>query len=675
MGRHSDPGPENSPDEPSDVPQGSYQDDSDYPDSDEREAGYRGSDYPEAAYHEGDYAPPYPDTGYADTGAVSARPPHQSGPPPGPPAPAQHTGDWEGGEWQGGHRSKAGGRRGISLVVIGALVTVVVLVGAVILWRFFGDALSSRSAAASERCVSGQATVAVVVDPSITNQIQTFATQFNKTASPVGDRCVVVNVKSAGSDDVINGFVGQWPQALGDQPALWIPASSVSTARLEATGGAKTVSDSRSLVTSPVLLAIRPDLKAALADQNWGTLPGLQTNPTALDGLNLPGWGPLRLALPLTGDSDASYLAAEAVAAASAPAGAPATAGSAAVATLMAGQPKLADNATSTAMDALLNGADPAGSPVHAVVTTEQQLYQRGTSLSNAKNLVTSWSPPGPTPVADYPTVLLSGSWLSEDQVTAASEFARFLRKPDQLTELAKAGFRTDGGKSPSSDVTSFAPVSAVLSVGDDALRATLASALTAPTAGPATSIMVDLSMSTNDGDRSRLANVTAALNARLAALPPSATAGLTTFNGSEGSTVVPVGPLSDPIGDQPRSQVLATDLTGLTTSTGGRVSFTTLRDVYTEAITNFRPGQNNSVLVITTGPHTDRTLDGPGLQDVVRQGADPNRPVAINVVDFGADPDRATWQAVATLSGGTYQNPTTSDSPDLAAALNTMIA
>src|SRR5439155_23930670 len=130
------------------------------------------------------------------------------------------------------------------------------------------------------------------------------------------------------------------------------------------------------LVTSPVLLAIRPQLKDALAQQNWGTLPGLQANQNALEGLNLPGWGSLRWSLPLSGDSDASYLAAEAVAAASAPAGAPASAGSGAVNTLVGGQPKLADNKASTAMDALLSSTDPATAPVHAVVSTEQQLFR-----------------------------------------------------------------------------------------------------------------------------------------------------------------------------------------------------------------------------------------------------------------------------------------------------------
>ena len=74
-----------------------------------------------------------------------------------------------------------------------------------------------------------------------------------------------------------------------------------------------------------------------------------------------------------------------------------------------------------------------ATAPVHAVVTTEQQLFQRGQSTSDAKSKLGSWLPPGPVAVADYPTVLLSGSWLSQEQTAAASAFARFMHKPEQL--------------------------------------------------------------------------------------------------------------------------------------------------------------------------------------------------------------------------------------------------
>ncbi len=730
MGRHSIPDPEESsgglpegtgdatesPQQPQ-VPPHDYT--GDQPDGPEPEYPGYDADHAEPAYRRPGYSEPeYQEPGYQESGFETAfesdyddeyeaegehpgvpeylqpgyreqelpeqefrRPatePASSSPPPPPPPPqtprAQHSGEWEGGEWTGSHRAITTGRRGISVGVIAALVAVVVGVAGVILWRFFGDALSDRSSLASERCVEGQLAVAVVADPSIADQISTLGKKFNETANPIGDRCVAIDVKPADSDQVVNGFIGDWPAELGERPALWIPASSVSQARLEAAVGEQTVSDSRSLVSTPVVLAIRPQLKNALAQQNWGTLPDLQSNPNALNEMNLPGWGSLRLALPLRDDSDASYLAAEAVAAASAPAGEAPSAGAGAVNTLMSAQPELADNKASTAMDALLNSKDPASAPVHAVVTTEQQLYQRGTSLPDAKNTVTSWLPPGPTPTADFPTVLLSGNWLSQEQVTAASEFARFLRKPEQLAELAKLGFRTEGGETPQSDVTSFAPVSAPLSVGDTAMRATLANTLTAPAGNPAVTIMLDQSMNTQEGGKTRLANVVAALDARLQAMPPTSAVGLWTFDGVEGRSEVSTGPLSDPVDGRPRSAVLAATLDEQVASGGGAVSYTTLRLIYNDALAKFRQGQTNSILVITAGPHTDQSLDGSGLQEYVRRSFDAAKPIAINVIDFGSDSDRATWEAVAQTTGGSYQNLSTSASPELTTAITTFI-
>lgn len=52
--------------------------------------------------------------------------------------------------------------------------------------------------------------------------------------------------------------------------------------------------------------------------------------------------------------------------------------------TLTDAQPKLADNSLSEAMNPLLKHGDPAGAPVHAIVTTEQRLFQRGQSMPDA---------------------------------------------------------------------------------------------------------------------------------------------------------------------------------------------------------------------------------------------------------------------------------------------------
>jgi hypothetical protein len=205
-------------------------------------------------------------------------------------------------------------------------------------------------------------------------------------------------------------------------------------------------------------------------------------------------------------------------------------------------------------------------------------------------------------------------------------------------------------------------------------MRATLANALTAPAESPAATIMLDQSMPTDEGGKTRLANVVAALNARLQALPPTSTVGLWTFDGKEGRSEVSTGPLSEPVNGQPRSAALASALNAQSASGGGAVSFTTLRLIYTDMLANYRQGQNNSILVITAGPHTDQTLDGPGLQAYIRGAFDQARPVAVNVIDFGNDSDRPTWEAVAQASGGTYQNLASSAGPELTSAIATML-
>ncbi|MGB8506685.1 substrate-binding domain-containing protein [Mycobacterium sp.] len=641
MGRHSIPGPDDSPREP-----------------------FEATPAPQHEPFEEHY-PSYEPVDEQHRLETSAAPPS--------PEDEYSGGRFADGTWQGGHRSTDRKRRGVSVAVIVALFAVVVLVGGIILWRFFGNALSNRSDTAAAACSGSDVPVAVIADPSIADKITEFADRYNKSADPIGDRCVKLAVQAAGSNQVIDGFVGNWPSDLGQRPALWIPASSVSTSRLQAAAGSNVITDSRSLVTSPVVLAIKPQLKTALASQNWGTLPGLQTNPASLEAMNMPGWGSLRLALPTDGDSDASYLAAEAVAAASAPPNEPPTAGVGAVNTLIAGQPKLSNPSLSAAMDALMTTGDPAAAPVHAVVITEQQLYQRSAKVPDAKDVVSSWLPPGPAVVADYPMASLAGDWLTEEQMTAASEFKKFLQKPEQQAELAKAGFRAENQSLPKSDVAGFSPLSGTLSIGDDE-RVTLADAVTAPATGGAVTIMLDQSMSEQEGGKSRLANVVAALRNKLQALPPNAVVGLWTFDGVEGRSEVAAGPLSDQVNGQPRSAALTAALDKQYSSNGGAVSFTTLRLIYAGALANFRPGMKNSVLVITSGPHTDQSLDGAGLQDYVRTTFDPARPVAINVIDFGADPDRGAWESVAQATGGSYQNLTTSDTPDLTTAVSTFL-
>ena len=172
--------------------------------------------------------------------------------------------------------------------------------------------------------------------------------------------------------------------------------------------------------------------------------------------------------------------------------------------------------------------------------------------------------------------------------------------------------------------------------------------------------------MPTSDGAKTRLGNVTTALMDRLKAMSPNSSVGLWTFDGVSGRAEIPLAPLSE----QSHSAQLIANLNNQSSSGGGHVSFTTLRLLYGDAMSKYVEGQANSILLITSGPHTDQSLDGQGLQDYVKSAFDPGRPVAINVIDIGSDSDGSTWQAVSQLTGGTYTSMPTSAAPELVNAI-----
>ena len=122
--------------------------------------------HPAQRLHRADPASP-PSRVQGQSGALSdgqAQPPGSGDSTSGP---ADHGGGDEpsgripraDGGWQGRRRRTDGGRRGVSVGVIAALITVVVLVAG-FLWRFFGGVLSKRSADAAQQCLEGTAEVA-----------------------------------------------------------------------------------------------------------------------------------------------------------------------------------------------------------------------------------------------------------------------------------------------------------------------------------------------------------------------------------------------------------------------------------------------------------------------------------------------------------------------------------
>src|SRR4051812_48561574 len=167
MGRHSIPDPDDHSDgEPAWRTDAGAGDHGDHPgddgyetdgyradedEADDDETGYHADDYDEPAYGADDHHDAYSEQPEPVTEAFASSSPSNRSSSSG----RQHGNDWDGGEWTGSHRAIKAGRRGVSVGVIVALVTVVAVVGGVIAWRFFGDALSHRTEAGAARCVAG----------------------------------------------------------------------------------------------------------------------------------------------------------------------------------------------------------------------------------------------------------------------------------------------------------------------------------------------------------------------------------------------------------------------------------------------------------------------------------------------------------------------------------------
>lgn len=151
-------------------------------------------------------------------------------------APGSESGsgsEFDTGSWQRSHRS-GGSNWGVSKGLIGAVAAVLVVAVSIGLWWYFDRRTSDNQAEAAATCVHGNNAIAVVADPSIADRIGELSERFNQKHEVIGDYCFTVSVRPADSANVIKGLTGQWPAELGEQPALWIPGSSISSARLKA---------------------------------------------------------------------------------------------------------------------------------------------------------------------------------------------------------------------------------------------------------------------------------------------------------------------------------------------------------------------------------------------------------------------------------------------------------
>jgi hypothetical protein len=375
-------------------------------------------------------------------------------------------------------------RRGISPALIWSALVVVLLVTAGVLWAALGDRADKQADQAANTCAEGPAQVSVAVDPALVDGMKTLAQQYNDTHPVVRDKCITVVVSPKDPAAVLDMLKQGWdPAAMGPMPALWIPESSVWTSQLTAANPGMVIGHPRSLATSPVGLAVATDAKDKLDGKfSWSDIPGLQKEDSSLASRGLDGWGSLRLAMPTGPQSDATFLAAQAIASGvnkTDPLTAQAVGSDAvkqAIADSLAGAPKTSDGGPLSAM-AALNTPTPAKAPLHAVPVTEQQFY--ATLKAQPTLSISLLYPTGKAPAADFPAASLSGNGLQDAQTSGAAEFLTFISTEGRLKVLEASGFRVYGNAPPNLGPVAFTTPD-LLQKPDDAAQNAVTTAVTA---------------------------------------------------------------------------------------------------------------------------------------------------------------------------------------------------
>ena len=273
-------------------------------------------------------------------------------------------------------------------------------------------------------------TVAVIADPAIADQVQAHWPRPRTARPPTrsADRCVKVAVQAADSDA---GWSTVSPRPLARRSRRAPGTVDSGQLGVRVTTGDRQRRQDRHRQPAAGQLPCRAGpaslLKDALTQQSWSTLPALQSNPAGLDGLNLPGSGGLKLSLPLTGDSDAANLAAEAVAAAFRPA------------RTVRRPPTVPVPRSACARRRSPNWPIPRPAPRTGCLdqrrrpghcTRARRRHHRAEAGRAGKparcgqpsSLSYPGPPPGPVAVDRFPAVLLSGDSLSKEQISAASE-------------------------------------------------------------------------------------------------------------------------------------------------------------------------------------------------------------------------------------------------------------
>ncbi|WP_169735688.1 substrate-binding domain-containing protein [Intrasporangium oryzae] len=295
------------------------------------------------------------------------------------------------------------------------------------------------------------------------------------------------------------------------------------------------------------------------------------------------------------------------------------------------------------------------GSPATGALVTEAEVS--AFNAANPDRALATVAPTDATAAVEYTLVPLTRDAKTASLVKALGDY---LQTDDARTILAKQGFRTPGGPTPSlpepiygsATIGSAPPAAAVSKVRQ------LWSA-SAPRTQALLALDVSGSVLERAADGTRLEIIQRATSQAVAAAAPDTNLALWLYSlhlgtkGDDYKQVLGYGSL----GDGGHIAGIDKALAGLTKSVGGGSGlYDTIAAAYDQAAGSWATGRTNRVVVLTDGPNEDDYgLTLPLLEQRLATAKQSGRPVQVVIIGVGSKADAKTMTAIAKLTGGSY--------------------
>ena len=558
--------------------------------------------------------------------------------------------------------------------------------------------------AQSQACRSGDVSLQVVVSPDQAGVVSQAAAEYERRRPAADDRCVDVQVRATDSVEAAAALSTGWDETTqGARPDVWVPASSTwalqVALRQQATKQAVLIPlEYPKVATTPMVMAMPKPMAQALGwpQQNLGfkDLLGAVTSPEGWGKFGHPEWGAFRL-----GKTDPNLSTPGLEALIAAVFAATGQTSELSVETLVKQENQLRqvilglerapgqDADTPATFLANLQQADQAGQTldfVSAVPLDEKSVwdYNRGNAAGLEETadqsgdrdkpeipLVAVYPEEG-TLEADHPWVVLRAPWVDDTKRKAAAGFLDYLRSEAVQTRFQEAGFRTSEGRpGPQlSEANGLIPDQPKRVLAPPAPKVVAAALESWNAARKRSNVLAvyDVSGSMKEevpgtGGKTKMDIVKAAAGAALGLFAPETNLGTWVFSsdlggGRDWAESVPIGPTNARLPNgKVRREVLAEALARLQATDGDTGLYDTTLAAFRAVKRSYAPDRINIVVLLTDGINDDPTggINRTELLRRLKAEQDPDKPVRIITVAYGANADATSLRLISQTTGG----------------------